>query len=80
MLSEFAHRIGVTSDLDPVPSLCLGVRDVSLFEMVGAYSTFVNQGIHTEPFYITRIEDKNGNVIANFVPKQDKLSATKNSL
>lgn len=66
---EFAHRIGVTSDLDPVPSLCLGVSDVSLFEMVGAYSTFVNQGIHTEPFYITRIEDKNGNVIANFVPK-----------
>jgi penicillin-binding protein 1A len=42
---------------------------VSLFEIVGAYSTYVNGGIHTQPFYITRIEDKNGNVIENFVPK-----------
>ncbi len=66
---EFAHRVGIESKLDAVPSLCLGVSDVSLFEMVGAYSTYVNGGIHTEPFYITRIEDKNGNVIENFVPK-----------
>lgn len=66
---EFAHRVGIESELDAVPSLCLGVSDVSLFEMVGAYSTYVNNGIHTEPFYITRIEDKNGNVIENFVPK-----------
>ena len=66
---EFAHRVGIESKLDPVPSLCLGVSDVSLYEMVGAYSTFVNNGIHTKPFFITRIEDKNGNVIENFVPK-----------
>lgn len=66
---EFAHRVGIESELDAVPSLCLGVSDVSLYEMVGAYSTYVNNGIHTEPFYITRIEDKNGNVIENFVPK-----------
>ncbi len=66
---EFANRVGIESKLDPVPSLCLGVSDVSLYEMVGAYSTFVNNGIHTKPFYITRIEDKNGNVIENFVPK-----------
>ena len=66
---EFAHRVGIESKLDAVPSLCLGVSDVSLYEIVGAYSTFVNNGIHTEPFYITRIEDKNGNVIENFVPK-----------
>ena len=66
---EFAHRVGIESKLDAVPSLCLGVSDVSLYEMVGAYSTYVNNGIHTEPFYITRIEDKNGNVIENFVPK-----------
>ncbi len=65
---EFANRVGIESKLDPVPSLCLGVSDVSLYEMVGAYSTFVNNGIHTRPFYITRIEDKNGNVIENFVP------------
>ena len=66
---EFANRVGIESKLDAVPSLCLGVSDVSLYEMVGAYSTFVNNGIHTKPFYITRIEDKNGNVIENFVPK-----------
>lgn len=66
---EFAHRVGIESKLDAVPSLCLGTSDVSLFELVGAYSTFVNGGINTEPFFITRIEDKNGNVIENFVPK-----------
>ena len=66
---KFAHRVGITSHLDAVPSLCLGVNDVSLYELVGAYGTFVNSGIHTEPFFITRIEDKNGNVLANFVPK-----------
>lgn len=66
---DFAHRVGIESDLDAVPSLCLGVSDVSLFELVGGYSTFVNGGINTQPFFITRIEDKNGNVIENFVPK-----------
>lgn len=66
---EFAHRVGITSKLDPVPSLCLGTSDVSLYELVGAYGTFVNSGIYTEPFFITRIEDKHGNVIENFVPK-----------
>jgi penicillin-binding protein 1A len=66
---EFAHRAGISSRLDPVPSLCLGVSDVTLFEMVAAYSTFVNLGIYTEPQFITRIEDKNGNVIENRVPK-----------
>ncbi len=66
---EFAHRVGIDSKLDAVPALCLGVSDVSLYEMVGAYCTFVNGGINTKPFFITRIEDKNGNVIDNFVPK-----------
>jgi penicillin-binding protein 1A len=66
---EFAHRVGIESKLEPVYSLCLGVNDVSLFELVGAYCTFVNGGINTKPFFITRIEDKNGNVIENFVPK-----------
>ncbi len=66
---EFAHRVGIESKLDAVPALCLGVSDVSLFEMVGAYCTFVNGGINTKPFFITRIEDKNGNVIENFVPE-----------
>jgi penicillin-binding protein 1A len=66
---DFAKRTGIASPLDAVPSLCLGVSDVSLYELVGAYSTFVNEGIYTQPYYITRIEDKNGNVLANFTPK-----------
>lgn len=66
---EFAQRLGIKSPLDPVPALCLGVSDVSLFELVSAYCAFVNQGIHVEPYYITRIEDRNGNVIQTFVPK-----------
>ena len=66
---EFAQRVGIESPLDAVPALCLGVSDVSVFELVGAYSTFANQGLYTQPYYITRIEDKNGNVLENFVPK-----------
>ncbi|SFO14973.1 penicillin-binding protein 1A [Algoriphagus ornithinivorans] len=67
---ETARRLGVTSDLEEVPALALGVNDVSVFEMVGAFGTFVNQGEHTTPFYIDRIEDKNGNVIHQFTPKK----------
>lgn len=66
---RFAHDVGIESELAAVPSLCLGTSDVSLFELTAAYCTFVNSGIYTEPFFITRIEDKNGNVIENFVPK-----------
>jgi len=66
---DFARRLGITSPLVAVPSICLGTSDVSLYEMVSAYCSFVNLGISIEPYYITRIEDKNGNVIENFVPK-----------
>lgn len=66
---DFAKRTGIISPLEAVPSLCLGVNDVSLFELVGAYSSFVNQGIYTTPYYITHIEDKNGSVLEVFTPK-----------
>jgi penicillin-binding protein 1A len=68
---EMAQRLGITSDLAPVPALCLGAGgDVSLYELLGAYSTFVNKGVWTEPLYITRIEDQNGAIIQEFVPKK----------
>ncbi|PSL02986.1 penicillin-binding protein 1A [Cecembia rubra] len=67
---ETAHRIGITSDLDEVPALALGTADVSVYEMVGAMGTFVNKGEHIVPFYIDRIEDKNGNVLQQFTPKK----------
>lgn len=66
---EFARSAGIKSKLDAVPALCLGVSDVSLYELVGAYGSFVNEGIYNEPRYITRIEDKNGNVLFSAIPK-----------
>ncbi len=67
---DMARKMGITSHMDPYPSLCLGTPDLSVFEMVGAYSTFANKGVHTEPVYITRIEDKNGIVLQEFVPRK----------
>ena len=64
-----ARRMGVKSHLEPVLALALGISDVSVYEMVGAYSTFVNKGVYTEPYYITRIEDKNGNILYEPHPK-----------
>lgn len=66
---DYARRLGIESPLSAVPSLCLGTSDVSIYELIGAYSTFVNEGFYTEPFYIERIEDKNGKVLKQFVPK-----------
>lgn len=66
---EFAKRLGIKSPLVPVHSLALGTSDVTLYEMVAAYCSFVNLGIHIEPYFITRIEDKHGNVLESFVPK-----------
>lgn len=60
---QYAHKCGIESYIDPVPALCLGVADISLFEMVTAYSTFANKGIRMEPTYLLRIEDNGGNVI-----------------
>ena len=65
-----ARRMGVESPIDPVPSICLGVCDLKLIEMVGAMSTFANQGVYIKPMFITRIEDKNGNVIQRFTPEE----------
>lgn len=66
---DLAHKMGIQSRLEAVPSLCLGTCDISLYEMVGANATFANQGEWIEPMFITRIEDKNGNVIQEFIPK-----------
>uniref|UniRef100_UPI004047D137 penicillin-binding protein 1A n=1 Tax=Algoriphagus sp. TaxID=1872435 RepID=UPI004047D137 len=70
LVIETARRLGITSELEEVPSLALGVNDVSIYEMVGAFGTFVNKGEHTTPYYIDRIEDKNGNVLQKFTPKK----------
>lgn len=69
---QMARKMGVTSNFDTVPSICLGTPDISLYEMVGALNTFVNKGVYKEPIFITRIEDKNGNIIEKFIPYQQE--------
>ena len=72
---DLAKKMGIRSALPPVPSIALGTPDISLFEMVGAYSTFINQGIYVKPLMITRIEDKNGMALFEVIPEiQDVLS------
>lgn len=72
---NLARKMGITSDIQAVPSIALGTPDISLFEMVGAYSTFANQGIYVKPVMVTRIEDKNGRALYEVVPEtQDVLS------
>ena len=72
---NLARKMGITSYLPAVPSIALGTPDISLFEMVGAYSTFVNKGIYVKPVMISRIEDKNGRAIYEVAPEtQDVLS------
>jgi len=71
MVQQYARRLGITSHLEPVPAMCLGTFDVSVYEMVGAYSTFVNNGIYTKPRFIDRIEDRYGNIIKQF-PRETK--------
>jgi penicillin-binding protein 1A len=66
---NYAKRLGIKSFLKPVPSICLGSSDVSVYEMTGAYSALVNQGLWIEPYFLYRIEDQNGNVLHEFRPK-----------
>lgn len=68
-VADFIHRMGVSSYIDPVYALCLGTPEVSVMEMVGAFATFANRGVHTDPFFVTRIEDKQGNILASFSPQ-----------
>ncbi len=72
-LVKMMQSFGIQGQLDPVISLCLGPCEVSVQEMVDAYTTFANKGIRTEPLYVTRIEDNNGNVIATFSPRTHEV-------
>ncbi len=69
---DIARNMGVRSDIPEVFSIALGTADLTLYEMVGAYSTFANKGVYTQPLFVSRIEDKNGNVLAIFTPKKNE--------
>lgn len=64
---ELARKMGVKSDIDPVPAICLGTPSLSLYEMVGATATYPNKGVYQKPIFLSRIEDKNGNTVETFV-------------
>lgn len=73
---EMAKKLGVEQDILPVPAIALGTPDISVYEMVAAYSTFANKGVYNKPVLVTRIEDKNGTVLYQFKPEsRDVLSA-----
>jgi len=80
-VANMAHQMGVTSDIPAVPAIALGTPDLSLYEMVGAMNTFANKGVYVKPIFITRIEDKNGNLLDRFVPEKreamDEVTAYK---
>ncbi len=69
-IADIAHKMGITSYIDPVPSMIYGTSDVTVAEMVSAYATFVNKGEHTKPVYVLRIEDKSGNILTEFKPER----------
>jgi penicillin-binding protein 1A len=60
---DMAHKMGIEADIPSQPSICLGTPEISLYEMVGAYTIFANQGGYTQPVFVTRIEDKNGTIL-----------------
>ncbi len=71
--ADFLQKCGIRSKFDKVPALALGVPDISLYEMLGAYTMFPNGGMNVQPYFITKIEDKNGALIKSFVPEQKEI-------
>ena len=70
---RLAHSAGIESDIPEVPAIALGTVDLSLYEMVGAYSTFANKGLRVDPMMILRIEDKNGTILEQFIPETKEV-------
>lgn len=67
-IADIAYEMGIESYIDPVNSIIYGPSDMWVYEMVGAYGTFANKGVHVKPMYVTKIEDKYGNILATFIP------------
>ena len=74
---DMAHKLGVKSYIDPVYSVILGTSGISVEEMVNAYCVYANNGVHLDPIYVTRIEDKNGNELARFISKPTEAISEK---
>ena len=74
---EMMRKMGVGSYLDAVPPLCVGSANISLYEMVAAYNTFPSKGVYIRPMFVTRIEDNEGNVLAQFSTKKREAISDK---
>jgi penicillin-binding protein 1A len=70
---NFAHQCGIDAKLPPYPSLALGAGDISMYEMMRAYTMFPGYGVNVKPIYLSRIEDRNGNVLATFTPERKQV-------
>ncbi|MDG1403723.1 transglycosylase domain-containing protein [Polaribacter sp.] len=70
---RLAEAAGIKTKIQANPSIALGAVDLSLLEMVSAYSTFANKGLRVSPMIITRIEDKNGTVLKDFIPEMQEV-------
>jgi penicillin-binding protein 1A len=66
VLADLINKMKIRSYIEPVPSLIYGTSEVYMYDMVGAYSIFANKGVYSQPLFVTRIEDKNGNVLSSF--------------
>jgi penicillin-binding protein 1A len=72
LICQYARELGVESPLNCVPSLCLGTSDLTVMEMTRVYCAFANYGYKVKPFFVARIEDKNGQILAEFVPEKNQ--------
>lgn len=70
---QLVRNMGITSPIDPYPSIALGTADISVYEMVSAFNTYANKGVWIEPTFITKIEDKDGNVLQEYVPRTKEV-------
>ena len=76
---NLARRMGITGDIPEVPSIALGTVDLSVYEMVGSYTTFTNKGRYVQPIMVTRIEDKNGVVLEEFTPETRQVMSDRDA-
>ena len=72
-LVKLMHSFGIKGKIDPVVSLALGPVEVSVAEMVDAYTAFPSRGIRVDPLYVSHIEDANGNIIGSFTPRMEEI-------
>lgn len=72
-MAQMMHKMGVSSHLDEVYSLCVGPADLNLYEMVNAYNVFPSKGVYNSPIFVTRIEDSDGNVLSEFSTRSKEV-------